>query len=445
MRRFLTPFIMLCIVGFSARLGYQMGRSPVLPLFSQEVGAQSWLIGLIVGASTITGVLIKFPAGALSDVLGRRRMLLLGATFFAFPPFLYLLVRDPYTLFGLRFVHGFATAIFSPVASAVVADLFQEGRGEKLGWFASANELGSAFGPLIGGSVVLAALSGPRGPDLFAFHVTYLVVGVLGVLAFVLALLLPIGRATTDESPLAPLSIRDGEGVAKPGVRQMGDGGISAPAGSKVSRWMLIRQGMWEVVSNRNILIASSVESAMFLGVGAFMGFLPLYAKNVLGIKGGVPLGILLWVPLAMAMAGKPLTGRMSDKMGRKPVILAGLGLCIAILPVVPLTTNFVGLLLEGAVFGLGMAIVTPSTTALVADLCKVGNYGAAMGVFGTIWDVGESAGPILAGAIIFAFGDLEAAAAYLAAFSIIAGVMVMVGLVFSVMVREPQVALRKA
>jgi len=89
--RFMTPFLMLCLVGFTARLGYQMARAPVLPLFADELAADIWLIGLILGASTITGVFLEFPAGALSDVLGRRRMLLLGAAFFAFPPFLYLL------------------------------------------------------------------------------------------------------------------------------------------------------------------------------------------------------------------------------------------------------------------------------------------------------------------------------------------------------------------
>jgi MFS family permease len=84
------------------------------------------------------------------------------------------------------------------------------------------------------------------------------------------------------------------------------------------------------------------------------------------------------------------------------------------------------------------MAIVTPSATALVADLCKAGNYGAALGVFGTIWDIGEAAGPILAGAIIFALGNLESAAAYRAAFSIIAGIMVLAGVVFGLVVRAP-------
>ena len=89
--------------------------------------------------------ILKVSRGRPHRPLGRRRVLLLGAAFFAFPSFLYLLIDEPYTLLGLRFVHGAATAIFSPVAAAAVSDLFQESRGEKLGWFA--NEMGSAFGP----------------------------------------------------------------------------------------------------------------------------------------------------------------------------------------------------------------------------------------------------------------------------------------------------------
>ena len=401
MRGRLSPFLMLCLVGFIARLGYQMARPPVLPRFAEELGASTWLIGLIVGASTITGVLIKFPAGTLSDILGRRRMLLLGAAFFAFPPFLYLLVKDPYTLLALRFLHGVATAVFSPVASAAVADLFHKERGEKLGWFASAGEMGSAFGPLIGGAVLAAFAS----PGLTAFYYTYLIVGGLGVGTLLLAWRLPIG---------SPHS-----GTSRPPV-----------ANPNVSRWHLFRQGMREVLSNRPILLASSVEAAMFLGVGALLGFLPLYAKHVVRLS-DASLGLLIWTPLVMAMVGKPLAGHLSDRMGRKPLILAGLSCCMVILPLIPLTTHVPTLLLEGCVFGLGMAIVTPATNALVADLCKTGNYGSAMGVFGTIWDIGEASGPILVGALIAAFGTLETASAYVVAFSIVASVLLCVGVVF--------------
>jgi len=424
----MTPFLMLCLVGFTARLGYQMARAPVLPLFADELAADVWLIGLILGASTITGVFLKFPSGALSDVLGRRRMLLLGAAFFAFPPFLYIFVDGPYTLLVLRFVHGAATAIFSPVAAAAVADLYQEGRGEKLGWFASANEMGSAFGPLIGGVILGIVAAGSLSN--FDFQLIYLIVGVLGVFTFLLALWLPIGQPLPASVGRASVS--------------GGDPATTPTTSPKESRWKQVRQGMWEVLSNRDILITSSVESVMFLGVGALLGFLPLYARNILDVHGGY-LGILIWVPLVMAMAGKPLAGRISDRIGRKPVILVGLALCVAMLPLIPFTTNFIGLLFEAAIFGLGMAIVTPSTTAMVADLCKAGNYGAALGVFGTIWDIGEASGPIMAGAIIFTVGNLDSASAYLVAFSVVAVALVLAGLIFSVLVKEPELAVESA
>src|SRR6266545_4071607 len=81
----MTPFVTLVLAGFLARFGYQMARSPVLPRFAQDLGAAPELLGLIFAASTITGVVIKLPAGALSDVLGRKRMMLLGCLFFAAP------------------------------------------------------------------------------------------------------------------------------------------------------------------------------------------------------------------------------------------------------------------------------------------------------------------------------------------------------------------------
>lgn len=384
-----------------------MARSPVLPRFAGDLGAETWLIGVIVGASTITGVLVKLPAGALSDILGRRQMLLIGAAFFAFPPFLYLLVTSPGALLGLRFLHGLATAIFSPVAAAAVADLFQAGRGEKLGWFASANEMGSAFGPLLGG----ALLANAAGATLAKYHMTYLVVGTLGMLPLLLLLVLPVARTGHEQMPRAP---------------------------GQPTRAAVFKQGIMEVITSRPIVIASSVEAAMFLGVGALMGFLPLYGKEVLSLGDG-QLGLLIWAPLVMAMAGKPLTGRLSDRIGRKPVILGGLLLCAAMLPAVALTRSLWGLLAEGAVFGLGMAIVTPATMAFVTDLCKSQRYGAALGVFGTIWDVGEASGPIVAGILIAVLGG--AGASYLVAFSIIAVVLVAAGMVFGLTVEEVRVA----
>src|SRR4030081_2596109 len=139
----MNAFIAIIFASLLSRLGYQMARTPVLPIFAVDLGAMPELIGVIVAASPITGVFFKLPSGALSDVLGRKRMMVLGALFFAGPPFLYPLIHDPWSLLVLRFVHGFATAIFSRVAAVYVASLSETGRGARLGWFSSANDVGA--------------------------------------------------------------------------------------------------------------------------------------------------------------------------------------------------------------------------------------------------------------------------------------------------------------
>jgi MFS family permease len=102
----MNAFIAIVLASLLSRLGYQMARSPVLPIFAADLGALPELIGVIVAASTITGVFFKLPSGALSDVLGRKRMMVLGAIFFAAPPFVYPFIHDPWSLLALRFVHA---------------------------------------------------------------------------------------------------------------------------------------------------------------------------------------------------------------------------------------------------------------------------------------------------------------------------------------------------
>src|SRR5690349_23613973 len=146
--------LLLVVAGAVGRFGYQMARSPVLPLFAHSLNATGAYLGLIVAASTLTGVVLKLPAGALSDLTGRRAMLRIGALFFAIPPFLYIFVHSSGALLALRFVHGIATAIYGPVASALVVSLSTRGRAARLGFLASAQDIGSASGPVIGGLVL---------------------------------------------------------------------------------------------------------------------------------------------------------------------------------------------------------------------------------------------------------------------------------------------------
>ena len=385
-----SPFMLLLLAGLLARLSYQMARSPVLPRFARDLHASPEAIGLIVAASTITGICFKLPAGALSDVLGRKRLMLLSSLFFAIPPFLYVFVTEAGQLLALRFVHGFATAVFSPVAAAAVADLYRKERGERLGWFQTVYDAAAAVGPVVGGFVLFTMGS---------FQTTYLIVGILGLLPLFVLFRIP------DKAPSAP----------KPGEP------------SRASKFFT---GMGQVLSHGSLLVTSTAEAAVYFGYGILAGFLPLYMKDH-GYN-DAEIGLVLGVQLVTTLIAKPFTGRVSDRVGRKPTILFGVLLCAAVLPLV-VQANAVALLgVLSGLYGFGMAVVTPSTAAMAADLAKAGNMGAALGVLGTIRDLGEAGGPILAGFVIARSG-------YGASFGAGAAVLVAIGLVFALAARLPR------
>ena len=76
-----------------------MARTPILPLFALTLGAKPEAIGFVVGASTITGIFFKLPAGTFSDIYGRHKMLLISILVFALTPFVYYLVTINLSLF----------------------------------------------------------------------------------------------------------------------------------------------------------------------------------------------------------------------------------------------------------------------------------------------------------------------------------------------------------
>ncbi|MDP6278464.1 MAG: MFS transporter [Nitrospinota bacterium] len=252
-------------------------------------------------------------------------MMLLGCFFFAFPPFMYPFVTGPISLLLLRFLHGFATANFSPVAAAYIADLAEEGRGVKLGWYASANDVGSTVGPLAGGTVLFYTAS---------YSATYLLVGVLGVITLLALVFLPEPPAAEERSA----SVAD-------------------------TRWKKFRDGIMEVLSSPPVVIASGLEAVMYVGYGTFLGFIPIYAKAA--SLNDAQIGIVLGAQPATAMAAKPLAGWSSDRVGRKPVIIIGLLLCAGSLPVTFRGDSFQFLIISSALLGLGVASVTPSPRPL--------------------------------------------------------------------------------
>lgn len=398
MSKILSPFTSLCTVGFFARLSYALARSPVLPLFALYLGAGPEAIGFAVGISTVTGIFFKLPSGALSDVIGRKRTMLIGLIVFAVMPFTYLFVKDYQLLILIRFIHGLATAVYGPVSMAVVADVAGAKKGEMLSWFSSITIIGNLLGAPLGG-FILHSLSATAEPSIGDFHKAYIVSGFAGMMSLILALRLLKEKERLD----------NGKGLKE-----------------SLRRFL---SGMKEVISDRRVVITSNMEGLQNLTVGALEAFLPIYAVTVAGLN-EFQAGLLWGIQVLVTILSKPIMGKTSDKYGRKPLIVAGMILCALSFGAIPMLHNFYLLMITAIVFGFGEAFVTSSSAALIADICKEKHFGTAMGTFGTIFDIGHASGPILAGTLIARYD-------YLLSFWMMSGILLLAIPVFVFGVKE--------
>ena len=75
-------FLYLTSADFIVRSAYQMGKTPLLPLYAASLGAGDVFLGIIVSVSTVTGMILKPFIGILSDRWGKNAWLILGTAFF---------------------------------------------------------------------------------------------------------------------------------------------------------------------------------------------------------------------------------------------------------------------------------------------------------------------------------------------------------------------------
>jgi MFS transporter, DHA1 family, multidrug resistance protein len=356
-----AALVRLCAAGFVAYCSYSICRAPLLPLFARELGAGPSLVGFVMGASTLTGVFLKLPAGALSDLFGRQRLLLLGAVVFATLPFTYLAVSTLAWLVVLRFLHGSATAIFGPVASASLADAAPAARrGAWLGTYSTAQGTGQAFGPILAGYAIAAG----------RFDLAFVMSGVIGLGVPIIVSRWRGAPAETSQRP----------------------------------SWPAFKRGIAEVAGDRLVLITSAAHAAQFVLNGMLSAFLPLYGREVLHLSGS-DLGWLFGLQTVTTLMVRPGIGLLSDRIGRRAVIATGLTVCSAAVFALSLAASLPAVIVVIAIYAAGVAITTAATGAYITDITRRARYGAAHWVFGTIYDIGDALGPISAGVLVVSIG----------------------------------------
>jgi MFS family permease len=380
-------FLILCVMGLFAILSSTMSKNPVLKPFATSLGTPDTLLGVVASASTIPGILISLPAASLSDVFGRRKLLLLAAFIFASAPFLYLAVTAWWMLVLVRFYHGFATAIFIPVTEATIAELYPAKRGERISLFNSATAVGRAMAPFLGGYLLFATSNN--------FFSLYAAVGIAGITAFVVALLFVAEKR-------------------KPQIEKVNR--------EKTTRKMF---GGWlELAKNRRVLGVSFVQAIQYFAFGSVEFFLVGYLVDVAGLD-LFSVGIITGSQIVALIVARPLIGRVSDKIGRTKPIFAGIMASCLLLLAIPFTTQFSLLLLLAVSYGISYAAVLSSTSPLMCELASASLVGTSMGFLSTMMDVGQTLGPIVSG-VIFAT-DLR----YLGIFVMLSFLLIISSVVF--------------
>ena len=358
---------------------------PLLPVFLvTSLGASAKAIGTIEGLAESISSLLKLFAGYLSDRLAKRKALVVAGYSLASIARPLLAFTHTWTqVLAIRLTDRVGKGIRTAPRDAMIADQVRtEQRGIAFGFHRAMDHGGAVIGPIIGYLLVILFVANSRSPTLGEFSRIFLVASIPALIAvFVAAVFM-------KESPVkAPQS---GSEVVKLSLRGFD---------SNFKRFLLVLALFTLSNSSDSFLILRAVDS----GVSVAM----------------VP---LLWAAHhAMKVLSSLLGGDLSDRLGRKRLIVAGWILYAAVYAGFAFATQEVSLWILFLIYGIYFGLAEGAEKALVADLVRPEQRGTAYGLYnlafgitvfpasllmGIIWDW---KGPTLAFLISASMGGMAA------------------------------------
>jgi MFS family permease len=372
-----------------ASLAYFTGAGvliPALPRFVEgPLGGGSVAVGLTFGAFSFSAVLLRPWAGNFGDRRGRRPLMLAGAAIFAASVVVYGLAPTPAVLAVLRLVSGAGEALFFVGMVTAFTDLAPaDRRGEAMSLASLALYLGIGLGPVVA-EVAL---------DRFGFTAAWLLAGAAGLAAVALVARVPETRpATVTPGPETAAQDAAGFGAPVP-VRPR----LVHPAG----------------------LLPGLILFTSIVGMAAFLAFVPLHVLDI-GMAGS---GTTMLLFAGTVVAIRSVGAKIPDRLGPTTAIRAALSFSVVGLTLVGLWHAPAGLLLGAVLFGVGIALLTPSVFALAATGVPASERAQVMGTTSAFIDIAFGVGPIAMG---FVAGALGRPAAFLAGAAVAAAGLLLV------------------
>jgi DHA1 family multidrug resistance protein-like MFS transporter len=365
---------------------------PILPKFIATLGVQEKAIGTAMGlAVTAFGtarVLMDIPAGKISKHLGRR-LLLVGSPLVVFISAIGCCLTTSYwQLIIWRIMQGAGTAGYSVTALIVLAELSKpSNRGLYISFFWAAALIGTSLGPSFGG------LMG----EYLGFNAVFISYALAALLTGI-AVFLRIPAETTAAWSYAHSTTK-------------------AKSSSNF-------------IYNKNFILACLVALLTLITVGGTQTTLiPLVGYELLSISSS-QVGIGLTIIAVMQFCLTPFAGSISDKVGRKKLIVPG-GIIAALgLVMFAHSMSYWFFILSSVILGLGRGIGGPVPTAYVADLAFKDDYESTLAAFRAISDLGWVIGPLGCGYLKDLYG-------LALPFHITAGMLFVIVILFGMIAKE--------
>jgi EmrB/QacA subfamily drug resistance transporter len=389
-----------------------------LPSMEDDLGFAAGDLQWVLSAYALTFGGLLLLGGRAADLLGRRRVFMVGLAFFTFASLLCALAWSPGALIAARAIQGVGAAIMTPTALSIVMTTFEEGpeRNKALGIWGSLGGIGGTAGWLIGGPLT----------DL-SWEWIFLINLPVGAAALLLApRLLGESRAERPRSgydPLGALSVTAALVLAVYAVVEAPDVGWGDAQTIALFVASAALFGVFTAIESRvaapllplrvlrsRTLVGANIGMFMFSAIGFGMPFvLTLYVQQVLGYS-PVEFGLTSIVfPLAAAVAA--MTGQgLVERLGFRP--LAGFGLVLLALGCLYLARVSAGGSYFGDVFlclligglGTGLTFVTFSIAALAGVDGR--EAGLASGLSNTTFQIGGAVGTAIVSTVVVSRTD---------------------------------------
>jgi MFS family permease len=364
-----------------ARLGDAIGNSilfVILPLYVASLPAprfpvpESVRVGILLSLYGIVNASLQPLMGALSDRFRRRKPFILAGLFLmAAGTFSFIFAGRFVDLLVLRSIQGVGVALTIPASMALMASATeQRSRGSAMGVYSTMRIVGFAAGPLIGGFLHT--------------HMGFTPAFLAGT-AFVLTGMLLVQVWVREVREPAPEASPAGPDTGTP---------LSAAVGAPVSR---ARFRIFDPELLTGGIVGLGAATFVMAAVFTMMSTLEVQFNERLDQT-----AFAFGIAFSALMAGRVLSqiplGHLSDRIGRKPLILGGLLLmapATALLGEVTSTFQLTGLRL---IQGLASAGIAAPAFALAADLSRAGGEGRQMSIITMGFGLGIAVGPLIAG-----------------------------------------------